>query len=117
MFVSFNSVVVDSCTIFVTIFGWSSISSPVPVLLVREDIDKDDIVGGDDEDEGEISTSVDSSSSSIPANGKIVVFVVVILAAAVLVAFVDSMLIVLLLCASGLSQVFPTALFSHPLCL
>lgn len=50
------------------------------MLLVRDDGDNDDTVVGEDDDEAEISTNVDSSSSSAPATGKVTVAVGVLAA-------------------------------------
>lgn len=87
----------------------------MPALLVRDEGDNDDKVVGDDDDEGEISTSVDSSSSSAPASGEIVDVAAVVVAVAVaLVAFAGSILIFFrVLYILGLSQLFTLALLIH----
>lgn len=85
----------------------------MPALLVRDEGDNDDKVVGDDDDEGEISTSVDSSSSSAPASGEIVDVAAVVVAVA-LVAFAGSILIFFrVLYILGLSQLFTLALLIH----
>lgn len=90
----------------------------MPALLVRDEGDNDDKVVGDDDDEGEISTSVDSSSSSAPASGEIVDVAAVVVAVAVaLVAFAGSILIFFSrVVYSGPISTFHSR-FAHSLCL